>query len=32
MGQYVDFYCDNENRELKKIVKPILERRFVLFP
>ena len=32
MGQYVDFYCDNENRELKKIVKPILERRFAWIP
>lgn len=32
MGQYVDFYCDNENRKLKKIVKPILERRFAWIP
>lgn len=28
MGQYVDFYCKNENKELKKIVNPILAMRF----
>lgn len=32
MGQYVDFYCDNENKELKKIVNPILVRRFAWIP
>lgn len=32
MGQYVDFYCDNENKELKKIVNPILMRRFAWIP
>lgn len=28
MGQYVDFYCGNENKELKKIVNPILTVKF----
>lgn len=28
MGQYVDFYCSDNNRELKKIVNPILMNRF----
>lgn len=28
MGQYVDFYCGNENKELKKIVNPILKNKF----
>lgn len=32
MGQYVDFYCENENKELKKIVNPILMRRFAWIP
>lgn len=32
MGQYVDFYCENENKELKKIVNPILIRRFPWIP
>ena len=32
MGQYVDFYCENENKELKKIVNPILTRRFAWIP
>lgn len=32
MGQYVDFYCENENKELKKIVNPILIRRFAWIP
>lgn len=32
MGQYVDFYCGNENKELKKIVNPILIRRFAWIP
>lgn len=32
MGQYVDFYCKNENKELKKIVNPILAMRFSWIP
>jgi DNA-directed RNA polymerase specialized sigma24 family protein len=28
MGQYVDFYCNNNNKELKKIVTPILLYKF----
>lgn len=28
MGQYVDFYCSDNNRELKKIVTPILSYKF----
>ena len=32
MGQYVDFYCGDENKELKKIVNPILIRRFAWIP
>lgn len=32
MGQYVDFYCANENRELKKIVNPILAVKFAWIP
>lgn len=28
MGQYVTFYCSDNNRELKKIVNPILMSRF----
>lgn len=28
MGYYVEFYCKNENRELKKMVDPILRRKF----
>ena len=32
MGQYVDFYCGNENKELKKIVNSILVRRFAWIP
>lgn len=32
MGQYVDFYCENENKELKKIVNPILIKRFAWIP
>ena len=32
MGQYVDFYCGNENKELKKIVNPILIKQFSWIP
>ena len=32
MGQYVDFYCENENKELKKIVNPILMKNFSWIP
>ena len=32
MGQYVDFYCGNENKELKKIVNPILMKNFAWIP
>ena len=32
MGQYVDFYCGNENKELKKIVNPILIKNFAWIP
>ena len=32
MGQYVDFYCENENKELKKIVNQILAMRFAWIP
>lgn len=32
MGQYVDFYCGNENKELKKIVDPILAVKFGWIP
>lgn len=32
MGQYVDFYCSNENKELKKIVDPILIAQFGWIP
>ena len=28
MGQYVDFYCGNNNKELKKIVDPIIMIHF----
>lgn len=28
MGQYVDFYCGNENKELKRIVNSILKKKF----
>lgn len=28
MGEYVDFYCGNNNKELKRIVNPILIGRF----
>lgn len=28
MGQYVDYYCKNEFRELKKIINPILHKKF----
>lgn len=28
MGKYVDFYCGDYNRELKKIVEPILKNQF----
>ena len=28
MGQYVDFYCKDNNKELKKIVDPILKKRY----
>lgn len=32
MGQYVDFYCRNQNKELKKIVDPILYSKFAWIP
>ncbi len=28
MGRYVDFYCSDNNRELKKIIDPILTQEF----
>lgn len=28
MGRYVDFYCSDNNRELKKIIDPILTKEF----
>ena len=28
MGQYVDYYCENECRELNKIINNILQKRF----
>ena len=28
MGKYVDFYCKDNNRELKKIVDAMLKRKF----
>lgn len=32
MGQYVDFYCKDNNKELKKIVNPILTNKFGWLP
>ena len=32
MGRYVDFYCGNNNSELKKIVYPILMNKFGWIP
>lgn len=32
MGKYVDFYCGENNKELKKIVDPILKSRFGWIP
>lgn len=32
MGQYVDFYCKNDNYELKKIVNHILSTKFAWLP
>lgn len=32
MGQYVDFYCGNENKELKRIVNSILIKKFPWIP
>ena len=32
MGQYVDFYCKDNNKELKKIVNPILTNQFGWLP
>lgn len=32
MGQYVDFYCKNDNRELKKIVNQIIGANFAWLP
>lgn len=32
MGQYVDFYCGNENKELKRIVNTILRKSFPWIP
>lgn len=28
MGKYVDYYCGNNNKELKKLVNPILMNHF----
>lgn len=32
MGQYVDFYCKEENKNLKKIIDPILFKHFSWIP
>ncbi|MEY8339477.1 hypothetical protein AALB16_15910 [Lachnospiraceae bacterium 62-35] len=32
MGKYVDFYCKDNNRELKKIVNPIIAKKFGWIP
>lgn len=32
MGRYVDYYCKNENSQLKKIVDKIIARRFPWIP
>jgi len=32
MGTYLDFYCSDNNRELKKIVNPILMKQFGWIP
>lgn len=32
MGKYVDYYCSDNNRELRKIVDPILANRFGWLP
>lgn len=32
MGKYVDFYCSNNNKELKKIIDPVLVNKFGWIP
>ena len=32
MGKYVDFYCSNDNKELKKLVNPIITKNYGWIP